>query len=106
MISNSKGVLQIPCTEQKYSQFKQSNQLKQNNKINKAIGLTSSIWKRGGVGSIDVTFGSYNYPKQPDISPFAAWSYIGSQTNGQIPGMNLGFKNSPILFFIFSLSLR
>ncbi len=91
MITNSKGVLQIPCTETKYAPSKQK---KQNNKIYKAIGLTSSIWKKEG-GDINITFGSYKYPNEPNVSPFAAWSYVGSQTNNALPGMNLGFIDPP-----------
>lgn len=93
MITNSRGQLQIPCTETKHPPVKK--QKTNNNKIYKAIGLTSSIWKKEG-GMINITFGSYNYPDEPNVSPFAAWSYVGSQTNGQLPGMNLGFIDPPL----------
>lgn len=96
MITNSRGVLQIPCTETKHPPLKPN---KNNNKIYKAIGLTSSIWKQGGTGNINVTFGSYNYPNEANVSPFAAWSYVGSQTNGQMPSMNLGFIDPPLESF-------
>lgn len=100
MITNSRGLLQIPCTEKKHAQSKQK-QNKQTNKIYKAIGLTSSIWKKEG-GDLNVTFGSYKYPNEPNVSPFGAWSYVGSQTNNAMPGMNLGFIDPPYESFEYN----
>lgn len=90
MITNSRGTFQIPCTETTRQPKKQRNL-----KIYKAIGETASIWKKNGNGEINLTFGSYNFPND-NVSPEAAWSFVGSQIRGAMPGMNLGFIDPPL----------
>ena len=62
----------------------------------KAVFLKSAIWDASASNTITITFGSNGCQ---GCSSGAAWSNIGSQSNTQVPSMNLGFIDPPMMDF-------
>lgn len=64
----------------------------------RAIFKKNAIWSAGQVGRITITFGSY---RCNGCDSTAAWSNIGSESNGARPSCNLGFIDPPFNNFKF-----